>query len=127
MHELYMLEQAALEAYSIYSFPRGWFEYFIAALHPDVPVLVIHALNNFVNNNLSSFYFDITKDCLYADSVNSHERRAVVTVLEQVDFDCHFARRISLTNAAPDSWNADQSHVPCSSLSGGGDTRGLEG
>ncbi len=122
-----MLEQAALEAYSTYNFPRGWCEYFPAALRPDVPVLVIHALNNFVNNNLSSFYFDITKDCLYADSVNSHERRVVVTVLEQVDFDHCFARRVLLTSAAPDSWHADQSHVPCSSLSGGGDTRRLEG
>ena len=45
---------------------------------------VINALNNFANITLSSLYFDITKDCLYADGVKSRERRAVVTVLEQV-------------------------------------------
>ncbi|KAF9482680.1 isoleucyl-tRNA synthetase [Pholiota conissans] len=67
VHELYTLEQTALEAYRSYNFPR-----------------VVHALNNFVNNTVSSFYFDITKDCLYADSVDSRERRAVVTVLEQI-------------------------------------------
>ncbi|KAF8970187.1 tRNA synthetases class I-domain-containing protein [Flammula alnicola] len=67
MHELYTLEQTALEGYASYNFPK-----------------VIHALNNFVNNTLSAFYFDITKDCLYANSIQSHERRAVVTVLEQI-------------------------------------------
>jgi isoleucyl-tRNA synthetase len=46
--------------------------------------LVINALNNFATITLSSLYFDITKDCLYADGVKSRERRAVVTVLEQV-------------------------------------------
>jgi len=45
---------------------------------------VINALNNFANITLSSLYFDIIKDCLYADGVKSQERRAVVTVLEQV-------------------------------------------
>ena len=33
---------------------------------------------------MPSLYFDITKDCLYADSVTSFDRRAVVTVLERV-------------------------------------------
>lgn len=42
------------------------------------------ALGHFANITLSSFYFDITKDCLYANSTKSFERRAVVTVLEQV-------------------------------------------
>ncbi|KIM42355.1 hypothetical protein M413DRAFT_444780 [Hebeloma cylindrosporum] len=67
MHELYTLEQTALEGYKSYNFPK-----------------VIHALNNFVNITLSSFYFDITKDCLYANRVESHERRVVVAVLEQI-------------------------------------------
>lgn len=42
------------------------------------------ALGHFANITLSSLYFDITKDCLYANSTKSFERRAVVTVLEQV-------------------------------------------
>lgn len=86
MHELYTLERTALEAYGSYNFPRGKHQHLIPVCFAfnDPSFSVIHALNNFVNNTISSFYFDITKDCLYADSVNSRERRAVVTVLEQV-------------------------------------------
>jgi len=46
--------------------------------------LVITALNNFANTTMSSLYFDITKDCLYANGKDSLERRSVATVLEQV-------------------------------------------
>ncbi|PPQ69799.1 hypothetical protein CVT24_003075 [Panaeolus cyanescens] len=67
MNELYTLEQTALEGYRTYDFPK-----------------VMNALNNFTNITLSSLYFDITKDCLYANSLSSIERRAVVTVLEKV-------------------------------------------
>ncbi|TDL24631.1 isoleucyl-tRNA synthetase [Rickenella mellea] len=67
MHELYELESTATVAYANYEFPR-----------------VVTALTKFANITLSSFYFDITKDTLYADSINSPQRRAVVTVLEQV-------------------------------------------
>ncbi|GLB39107.1 putative class-I aminoacyl-tRNA synthetase family protein [Lyophyllum shimeji] len=66
-HELYNLEQTALEGYSSYNFPK-----------------VVTSLTNFANITLSSLYFDITKDCLYAHAIISPERRAVVTVLEQV-------------------------------------------
>ena len=45
---------------------------------------VINALTNFANITLSSLYFDITKDCLYANDVHNRERKAVVAVLEQV-------------------------------------------
>jgi len=44
----------------------------------------MNALTNYANITLSSLYFDITKDCLYADRISSFERRSVVTVLEQV-------------------------------------------
>jgi isoleucyl-tRNA synthetase len=47
-------------------------------------LVVVNVASNFANITLSSLYFDITKDCLYADSRDSRERRAVVTVLEQV-------------------------------------------
>ncbi|KAJ6499704.1 isoleucyl-tRNA synthetase [Mycena vitilis] len=67
MHELYVLEQAALEGYSQFNFAK-----------------VVSALSNFANITLSSFYFDISKDGLYANALESFERRAVVTVLEQV-------------------------------------------
>ncbi|KAF9493086.1 isoleucyl-tRNA synthetase [Pleurotus eryngii] len=67
MHELYSLERTALESYTSYNFPK-----------------VVNALIHFTNITLSSLYFDITKDCLYANAPGSLERRAVVTVLEQV-------------------------------------------
>ncbi|KAF8189885.1 isoleucyl-tRNA synthetase [Mycena galopus ATCC 62051] len=67
MHELRVLEQTALEGYSQFNFAK-----------------VTVALNNFANITLSSFYFDISKDGLYADALDSFERRATVTVLEQV-------------------------------------------
>ncbi|XP_006463993.1 hypothetical protein AGABI2DRAFT_187407 [Agaricus bisporus var. bisporus H97] len=67
MHELYTLQQTAFEGYATYNFPR-----------------VMSALGHFANITLSSLYFDITKDCLYANSTKSFERRAVVTVLEQI-------------------------------------------
>ncbi|KAE9386150.1 isoleucyl-tRNA synthetase [Gymnopus androsaceus JB14] len=67
MHELYMLEKTALKGYEEYDFAK-----------------VTTALVNFANVTLSSLYFDITKDCLYANSMQSVERRAVVTVLEKI-------------------------------------------
>lgn len=67
MHELYGLEQAALSSYAQYNFPK-----------------VISTLTNFTNITLSSLYFDITKDNLYANSPSSLERRSTVTVLQLV-------------------------------------------
>jgi Isoleucyl-tRNA synthetase len=48
----------------------------------NIPI-VANALSNFANVILSSLYFDIAKDCLYANAERSWERRAVLTVLEQ--------------------------------------------
>jgi isoleucyl-tRNA synthetase len=45
---------------------------------------VVSAVTNFTNITLSSLYFDITKDVLYADAINSVARRSVITVLQQV-------------------------------------------
>jgi len=46
--------------------------------------LVMNSLSNFANITLSSLYFDITKDCLYANGMQSTERRAIVTTLARV-------------------------------------------
>ncbi len=46
--------------------------------------VVMSTLGQFANITLSSLYFDIMKDCLYANSITSIERRSVITVLEQV-------------------------------------------
>lgn len=45
------------------------------------------ALTNFANITLSSLYFDITKDVLYANDVHSIERRVVVDTLKRVSVD----------------------------------------
>ena len=45
---------------------------------------VINELSYFANITLSSFYFDINKDCLYAEREDGVERRRVLTVLDQV-------------------------------------------
>lgn len=44
------------------------------------------ALYNFVTVDLSAFYFDIRKDCLYCDSKSSIRRRAARTVLDKLFF-----------------------------------------
>jgi len=44
------------------------------------------ALYNFVTVDLSAFYFDIRKDCLYCDGASSIRRRATRTVLDQLFF-----------------------------------------
>lgn len=59
----------------------------------DAPLLsgtAYQALSAFSNTTLSSFYFDVTKDSLYADSHTSLARRHVVHVLQKV-FDTYLA------------------------------------
>ena len=43
----------------------------------------MNELSYFANITLSSFYFDVNKDCLYADRQDGIERRRVLTVLDQ--------------------------------------------
>ena len=43
--------------------------------------LMFTTLLNFCSNDLSSFYFDIRKDTIYCDSLNSQKRRAARTLL----------------------------------------------
>jgi isoleucyl-tRNA synthetase len=56
----------------------------IRRIHRPYSALVVTALSNFTNTTLSSLYFDITKDTLYANTLDSIERRSAVTVLEKV-------------------------------------------
>jgi len=42
----------------------------------------VRALTDFCNEDLSAFYFDIRKDCLYCDDPQSHERRSCRSVLD---------------------------------------------
>jgi len=48
---------------------------------------VVATLSNFMNVELSAFYFDIRKDALYCDPISSIKRRAALTVIDRV-FDC---------------------------------------
>jgi len=45
---------------------------------------VIYHLNNFCVNDLSSFYFDVLKDCLYTFKKDSFERRSAQSTLEDI-------------------------------------------
>jgi isoleucyl-tRNA synthetase len=67
LHRLKELDGLVREAYDSYDYKR-----------------VVAALSNFMNIDLSAFYFDIRKDALYCDPLSSVKRRAALTVLEQV-------------------------------------------
>jgi isoleucyl-tRNA synthetase len=65
LHKLGMLDvelKAAAEAYEFNRYAR--------------------ALSDFMNEDLSAFFFDIRKDCLYCDAADSAKRRAYRTVLD---------------------------------------------
>ncbi len=44
----------------------------------------VRLISEFANNDLSAFFFDIRKDCLYCDAVTSPKRRAYRTVLDNL-------------------------------------------
>ncbi|KAG8758951.1 isoleucine-tRNA ligase [Ceratobasidium sp. 428] len=67
MHQLYALENTAREAYSTYNFQK-----------------VVHSVSAFTNNVLSSFYFDIMKDTLYAESPAGPARRLAIAMLYEI-------------------------------------------
>jgi isoleucyl-tRNA synthetase len=48
---------------------------------------LFRALHDFCAVDLSAFYFDIRKDCLYCDALDSPRRRAAQTVLDRL-FEC---------------------------------------
>ncbi len=66
------------------------------------------ALHDYCNAELSSFYFDIRKDRLYCDALDSFERRASVTVM------AHIFERLSAWLAPVLSFTAEEawSHAP---------------
>ncbi|EJD54726.1 isoleucyl-tRNA synthetase [Auricularia subglabra TFB-10046 SS5] len=67
MHEMYELQREAHAAYATLNFPK-----------------VVTSLVNFCNVTLSAFYFNITKDSLYADVADAPRRRAALTVFDHV-------------------------------------------
>ncbi|MBX3445970.1 MAG: isoleucine--tRNA ligase [Parvibaculaceae bacterium] len=67
LHRLAELDELVRKAYYDYDFKR-----------------VTQALSNFMNVELSAFYFDIRKDTLYCDAPSSLRRRACRTVLDHL-------------------------------------------
>jgi isoleucyl-tRNA synthetase len=67
LHHIAELDQLVRQCCDDYDFPK-----------------MFGALYNFCTVDLSAFYFDIRKDCLYCDGATSIRRRAVRTVLDQL-------------------------------------------
>jgi isoleucyl-tRNA synthetase len=70
LHRLREVDQQVQEAYKVYDYKR-----------------VSSALLQFMNTDLSAFYFDIRKDALYCDPWSSPKRRACRGVIDQL-FHC---------------------------------------
>src|SRR5690606_27325411 len=70
LHRLAQLDAQVRGAYKEYDFRR-----------------IVTLLTNFMNIELSAFYFDIRKDALYCDPISSTRRKAALTVLDQL-FNC---------------------------------------
>jgi isoleucyl-tRNA synthetase len=67
LHRLAELDGIVHEAYEAYDYKR-----------------VVSTLSNFMNIELSAFYFDIRKDALYCDPISSVRRRASLTVIDRL-------------------------------------------
>jgi len=70
LHLLWTLDQTVREAYRVYDYKK-----------------VTASLMQFMNTDLSAFYFDIRKDTLYCDPWSSVKRKSCRTVIDQL-FHC---------------------------------------
>lgn len=70
LHRLIELDELVRQGYDDFDFKR-----------------ITRALNDFVNIELSAFYFDIRKDALYCDAPSSLRRKAALQVV-RTTFDC---------------------------------------
>ncbi len=70
LHRLAQLDAGVRTAYKEYDYRK-----------------VVTLLSNFMNIELSAFYFDIRKDALYCDPISSIKRRSALTVLDHL-FNC---------------------------------------
>src|SRR5690606_25529095 len=67
LHRLSVLDGEVRAAYEAYDYKR-----------------VVSLVGNFMNLELSAFYFDIRKDALYCDPISSIRRRSALTVLDHL-------------------------------------------
>lgn len=87
LHKLYELDQVMREDISKYEI-----QHFCTTLH------------NFCTNDLSSFYFDIRKDCVYCDDNKSQKRMACIYVMSKIfECLCHWLAPI-LSFTADEAW-----------------------
>ena len=70
LHRLWEIDTEVRNGYETYDFHR-----------------LFRTLHDFCANDLSAFYFDVRKDCLYCDPITSSDRRAARSVLDQL-FSC---------------------------------------
>ncbi len=70
LHKLWELDQTVQAAYKVYDYKK-----------------IFAALTQFMNTDLSAFYFDIRKDALYCDPWSSVKRRSCRAVIDQL-FHC---------------------------------------
>ncbi len=67
LHRLAELGPQVMEAYRTYDYKK-----------------VVFLLSQFMNTELSAFYFDVRKDALYCDPQSSHVRRSALTVVDHL-------------------------------------------
>ncbi|HRJ69522.1 MAG TPA: isoleucine--tRNA ligase [Beijerinckiaceae bacterium] len=67
LHRLAVLDGEVRDAYAAFDYKR-----------------VVSVLAQFMNTELSAFYFDIRKDTLYCDAPSSRTRRAALTVIDRL-------------------------------------------
>jgi len=67
LHRLAELGPQVMEAYRTYDYKK-----------------VVFLLSQFMNTELSAFYFDVRKDALYCDPRSSHVRRSALTVVDHL-------------------------------------------
>jgi len=67
LHELALLDEQIRKAYAGYDYRK-----------------VVGMLAQFMNTDLSAFYFDIRKDALYCEPPSSMKRKAALTVIEHI-------------------------------------------
>ncbi len=89
LHQLKTLDKIHLQAVKEYDFPS-----FYTALH------------TFCSVDLSAFYFDIRKDCLYCDPLNSLKRRATRSVMNQIFIALTHWLAPVLSFTAEEAWQA---------------------
>ncbi len=67
LHRLHELDEEISSAYKTYDFRK-----------------VVALLSHFMNTELSAFYFDIRKDTLYCEAPSSQNRKAALTVIDEI-------------------------------------------